>query len=101
MPGLLEDGEDVLVQDRLLARRADHQHRVQEGHQQPRVYRLAVNVSRFVLLQTSLLQKMTVSFTIHLTELSCRESSNELEPIQRGMLIRLKAINFSLAEETV
>ena len=35
MPGLLEDGEDVLVQDRLLARRADHQHRVQEGHQQP------------------------------------------------------------------
>lgn len=34
MPGLLEHGEDVLVQDRLLARRADHQHRVQEGHQQ-------------------------------------------------------------------
>ena len=35
MPGLVEHGEDVLVQDRLLARRADHQHRVQEGHQQP------------------------------------------------------------------
>ena len=44
---------------------------------------------------------MTVSFTIHLTELSCREPSNELQPIQRDMLIRLKAINFSLAEETV
>ena len=35
VPGLVEDSEDVLVQDRLLARRADHQHRVQEGHQQP------------------------------------------------------------------
>ena len=35
MPGLVEDSEHVLVQDRLLARRADHQHRVQEGHQQP------------------------------------------------------------------
>lgn len=35
MPGFLQDGEDILVQDRLLACRADHQHRVQEGHQQP------------------------------------------------------------------
>ena len=35
MPGFLQDGEDILVQDRLLARRADHQHRVQEGHPQP------------------------------------------------------------------
>ena len=35
VPGLVQDSEHVLVQDRLLARRADHQHRVQEGHQQP------------------------------------------------------------------
>ena len=35
VPGLVEDSEDVLVQDWLLARRADHQHRVKEGHQQP------------------------------------------------------------------
>ena len=96
VPGLLQHGEDVLVQDRLLARRADHQHRVQEGHQQ------TGDVRQGVPPISSLLQKMTVSFTIHLAELSCREPSNELQPIQRGMLmlIRLGAINFLLAEET-
>ena len=35
VPWLVQDSEHILVQDRLLARRADHQHRVQEGHQQP------------------------------------------------------------------
>ena len=34
VPGLLQHRQHVLVQDGLLARRAHHQHRVQEGHQQ-------------------------------------------------------------------
>ena len=46
---------------------------------------------------------MTVSFTIHLTELSCRESSNELRANSDVHVVNtaIEAINFSLAQETV